>query len=163
MFTYSFVSEFPVSSKLVAERLHGHVLQDVLTLSSPSEGEFRGSVSEGGFSLVKVVRGRDSFNPLIEGTIEEVRPGMTRMKVRMKMHPLVLGFMVVGTAALLYPAGRGLVNLMRGGPAGPDAAGVLFIVLMWAMASGVFFLNAWSVKDLLCKIAASSTRGTGGG
>lgn len=63
---------------------------------------FEGTLDDGRFRVVRLVHGRNSFRPLIDGTLVPA-PGGSRIEVVMRMHPLVLGLLAVllGTACLV--------------------------------------------------------------
>lgn len=76
---------------------------------------FEGTLADGRFRVIRLVRGRNSFRPQVDGTLVPA-PGGSRIEVVMRMHPLVLGLLAVllGAAWLvalvaaseLFAAGR---------------------------------------------------------
>ena len=58
---------------------------------TPSK-EYEGTISENTFSISRVINYRNSFQPIISGTIEKVLGG-TMVKVKMRLHTVVLIFM----------------------------------------------------------------------
>lgn len=50
---------------------------------------FEGAVADGRFEVVRLVRGRNSFRPVIEGQLSP-SPGGSRIEVRMRLSPAVL-------------------------------------------------------------------------
>jgi hypothetical protein len=53
---------------------------------------FFGKVTPAGFKIMRVVRGRDSFNPVLYGQFSSIGQH-TRIRVVMTLHPLVWGFL----------------------------------------------------------------------
>jgi hypothetical protein len=66
---------------------------------------FDGTVADGRVRIMRRVRGRNSFRPVVDGRILPA-PGGSRIDVRLRLHPLVLAFggvfaLVAGTIAAL--------------------------------------------------------------
>jgi hypothetical protein len=63
---------------------------------------FEGTVADGRFEVVRRVQGRNSFRPMIEGQLSPSAGG-SRIEVRMRMSPAVLGLLVIllGVGALV--------------------------------------------------------------
>lgn len=55
---------------------------------------FVGTVSDGRFEVVRLVRGRNSFRPMLEGQLSS-SPGGSRIEVRMRMSPAVLVLLAI--------------------------------------------------------------------
>lgn len=55
---------------------------------------FVGTVADGRFKVARLVQGRNSFRPLIEGQIAP-SPGGSRIEVRMRLSPAVLVLLII--------------------------------------------------------------------
>ena len=109
------------------------------------DAEFEGVVSAKGFSLVKVVRGRDSFNPLIFGKVVAL-PSRTRITVQMWLHPLVVAFLAFLSYLMAPEAWRALRRLPGG-----DRGNVVAIVAIWSMAIVFFYVSARRIRAIVIK------------
>lgn len=91
---------------------------------------FVGRVRPDGFRLLRVVRGRDSFNPALYGTFVRTEGG-TKVKVLVTLHPLVWGFLVLWTGGCVW-------NLRSSS----DWGSIAFLVSPWVLAP-IFFSRGW--------------------
>jgi len=105
---------------------------------------FAGKVSESGFSIMRVVSGRDSFNPMLYGRFIPTASG-TRVRVILTLHPLVWLFILVWMGV----AGRPIYNdvIRHGQPVTIGEIGFALFPLL--MAVPFFFLGAAASKKLL--------------
>jgi hypothetical protein len=102
---------------------------------------FVGTTSSDRFAIQRVVRNRNSFNPMLFGRLEP-GPDGTRIKVVMTLHPaswifLALWSVVIGYCAVAYPAGRWSTLSAIG--------------FIWIVASVVFFRGIGASKALLAR------------
>lgn len=109
-----------------------------------SETPFIGSVSTDGFRIIRVVRGRDSFNPMLYGRIRQDPTGTT-LQVTATLHPFVWTFMTMWSAVLG-------ISMWRDSNS-PDLswilASVLFVLAPWLMAAVFFPPGAAKSRALL--------------
>jgi hypothetical protein len=68
---------------------------------------FEGNLSESRFQIKRIIRYRNSFLPIINGTLEPHENG-TKILITMKLHPLVLVFLLVWMSPLVM-IGLGLL------------------------------------------------------
>ncbi len=105
---------------------------------------FVGSVSEGGFRIVRVVPGQDSFNPMLYGRMRQDPAGST-VYVTATLHPIVWTFMTIWSTALTIAMWR------DSNP--PHGAAILFALLFilapWLMAAAFFPSSAAKSRALL--------------
>ena len=120
----------------------------VLTANTSSSRWFRfrrpgttfvGRVWESGFRLTRVVRGRDSFNPMLYGQLRASASG-THARVVMTLHPAVWVFIVLWTLFL------GRAFLAEGEF---DFTRLTFLVFPWALAACLFPFNARASREAL--------------
>jgi hypothetical protein len=62
---------------------------------------FEGTFANGRFEMARLVKGRDSFRPMLYGQLSAT-PGGTRIEIRMQLHLLVLavGFIIASIAGM---------------------------------------------------------------
>jgi hypothetical protein len=61
--------------------------------------DFEGVVSRTRFTIVRIIQYRNSFLPVITGTIKPRPQGGTRIEVTMRLHWLVTAFMIIWPAS----------------------------------------------------------------
>jgi hypothetical protein len=87
---------------------------DVNELTRRLQLAFDGTVVDGQFSLIRRVRGRNSFRSVVEGQILPRRGG-SRLNVRLRLHPLILAFgamfaLIAGSVAAVASPGIPVVG-----------------------------------------------------
>jgi hypothetical protein len=70
-----------------------------------TDKDFQGVISGNGFILNRIIRYVNSFLPIIHGTFESVPRG-TAVHVRLKLHPVAAGSMVVVVAIAAWGAAK---------------------------------------------------------
>lgn len=105
---------------------------------------FLGTVDSNGFTISRVIRGRDSFNPVLYGRFFASGHG-TRLRVIMTFHPLVWLFLILWSVFNGYTSLEGLLNHHLA-----DFWGCLcFLIFAWVVAVPLFYWNASRSKLLL--------------
>ena len=136
----SFSIDVPIDGQRLVDGLKPLVSQsNWLGLPQQKNAPFIGKVHRSSFRVMRVVKGRDSFNPVLYGRFAQGLTG-THLKVIMTFHPFVWVFIIAWTCAGLHAA---LVGL--------DNAGIpLFMVLaLWVMAVLVFYYDVPKSRKLL--------------
>jgi len=105
---------------------------------------FLGTVTPTGFRIMRVIRGRDSFNPVIYGRFSPSGQH-TRVRVVMTLHPLVWVFEAFWSIFTGHLALAGLLNHDTSDFYG----GLGFFLFMWLMTVLVFYYDAAKSKRLL--------------
>jgi hypothetical protein len=100
---------------------------------------FIGRVSETSFRIMRFVRGRDSFNPMLYGRLSPSAHG-TRVKVVMTLHPVIWALIVAWSVFL----GCDIF-----GHASFNIGSVAFLLFPWVLAATLFYYNAGRSEDLL--------------
>jgi hypothetical protein len=122
---------------------------------------FEGTFSDGRFHMVRLVRGRNSFRPLIDGSVTPGSKG-ARVDVVLRLHPLVLGL-----CAVLFAVGA-LVATVAGAESlttGTTSPGWLFsgalvlVFLVFLVATVVEARTATRLLATLFEAAPSRPRG----
>ena len=110
-----------------------------------SDKPLTGRVTDRGFEVIRTSHGRNSFRPVIRGTIEPEASG-TRIRGTMRLHEAVL---VVMGFILLVPGWiflGGLVRVASAGSFDPSAL-LLPAVLLFLIAMAVFGFNVESRRS----------------
>jgi hypothetical protein len=81
----------PLTPGDLTTRLEREVAQPRLLSSARGTQLFEGSVADGRFRMMRSVRGRNSFRPVISGAVSSGERG-TRVDVRLQLHPVVMVF-----------------------------------------------------------------------
>ena len=87
---------------------------------------------------MRIVRGRDSFNPVMYGRLSSCPLG-TRVRVIMTLHPIVWLFLAIWSASIL----RTIVT------AGDDHGGLAMLAAPWVIGIPIFYYDAVRSKSLL--------------
>ncbi len=139
--------------EIVVERLRKEVrpkpgldeYSRVMWKSAKPEGPvFIGKIEGYTFRIQQVVRGRNSFIPLIWGRIEPTQSG-TRIDVTMFMHPFVFAFTLFWLGAVGYALWMN--------PWVPD---LIMFVFGLTLSVGGFYWEAAKAKRLLSRAVVSS-------
>lgn len=78
----------------IARRLAREVVPPKWQFRETRTQMFEGTFSDGRFHMVRLVRGRNSFRPMIDGSVK-AGPKGARVDVVLRLHPLVLGLCAV--------------------------------------------------------------------
>ena len=103
-----------------------------------ADKEFEGSVSEGGFTVSRAIRNRNSFLPYLYGKFVPTTDGV-RVVVRMTLHPLVILFAIVWCTMIgsfMLPA---LLGSLDKGPPDPMLLTPIAMLLFFYGMVFVFF------------------------
>ena len=112
------------------------------------------STSEGEFRFSRAIRYKNSFLPIIHAAVEPSYRDGARVRVRMRLHGLVLAFMAIWMTAAASGALVGLVSLARGRPVG--LVGVVFTVSVASFVAVTFSREADVAEALLRRIFAAA-------
>lgn len=90
--TFTIQSQEPLSD--VIKRLEAHIEapKAVRWSFSRNHAPYQGTLSNAGFEITRVIHYRNSFLPNIQGRFESL-PGGTVIRVTMRLHPFVTGFL----------------------------------------------------------------------
>lgn len=112
---------------------------------------FEGTFSDGRFHMVRLVRGRNSFRPLIDGSVKPGPKG-ARVDVVLRLHPLVLGLCAVlfGLGALVATvAAAESLTTRTMSPGALIGAGFMLMFVVFLVATVV---EAGTATRLLAKL-----------
>lgn len=120
---------------------------------SGNKTAFEGEVSRAGFKIMRIIKYRNSFLPIIKGTFNQGQNG-TIVKIRMGLHPLVIVFMSVwfgGVIFGLFAIGAGLAS-NKISLSAPLLIPLGMLFFGWAMVAGGFWFEARKAKPQLLSI-----------
>ncbi len=78
----------------VTRRLQQQIAAPASPLFDRRSQLFQGSFTDGRFQMMRIVKGRNSFNPVIRGQVSRV-PSGARVDAQLHLHPLVLGILAI--------------------------------------------------------------------
>jgi hypothetical protein len=122
----------PLSSEEVTARLTREVVPPVWGRRETRPQIFEGTFVDGRFHMVRLVRGRNSFRPIIEGQVIPLPVG-TRIDVRLRLHPIV-----VILSAILLTVGAVVAVAVASDPEARDAIPAPLFALMAGVLGAVF-------------------------
>lgn len=88
------VFESPLAPEDLVTRLAQQVAAPRLFSREKGPQLFEGTIAEGRFRIMRSVRGRNSFRPVISGAVT-AGGGGARVDVRLRLHPIVLGLCAI--------------------------------------------------------------------
>lgn len=139
-----FEIDAPIESQQLVGGLKNLVTRpNWLGLSQDKKAPFIGKVHEMSFRVMRVVRGRDSFNPLLYGRFTQ-GPSGTHLHVIMTFHPFVWLFMIAWTFFGLYATSIGPEH-----SSSARANLLLSVLFLWAIAVPIFYYDAHKSKRLI--------------
>ena len=128
-------------TSLTAEEVTHRLQQDITEPARPffdrRTQRFQGTFAEGRFLMMRIVKGRNSFNPVIRGHLSSVAGG-TRIDAQLQLHPLVIGFLAIFTVVasrLASIAAPELLAMPAAGLVGGVGALLLLVLLFAAIAN----------------------------
>jgi hypothetical protein len=117
---------------------------------------FEGTVTGTTFDIARIISYRNSFVPRIHGTIA-AEGGGSRISVSMRLHVVVLAFLVAWVALVCTIGGVFAVSSIHNGGLAEEALIPLgMFVFVWAMTVGGFWYEAWKAERLLSSITGGS-------
>ena len=138
-------AEAPLPLGQAAETVRAFVSRSDWKGQAAANTPFIGKVYDRGFRIIRVVRGRDSFNPLLYGRFHSSLRG-TRLRIFMTFHPLVWLFILGWSAYFAY-------TLLDGWRINGkiDTGALTFLLAIWVMAVPSFYGAAARSRQLLAE------------
>lgn len=133
--TVAFESSLAVEE--VTRRLEQEITAPAWALIDRPTQLFQGSFADGRFQMMRTVKGRNSFNPVIRGQLARAAGG-TRVEAQLQLHPLVLGFLAIFTviaSRIASIAATEFLTMPGAEVAGGLGALVLLVMLFAALAN----------------------------
>ena len=148
-----FEVEAPFSGQRFIETLKPSVLQSNWLFYPRGSTPFTGMVSEDGFRIIRTIRRRNSFNPVIYGKFLESVQG-TRVRVLMTFHPFVWLFIV---AWPFLTRNEILPQLEHYGIGNANMWNILFMFAPLLVGIPFFFYEAAKSKKMLLQTLGLNT------
>jgi hypothetical protein len=154
----SLVFDSPLTHEEVTQRLQPEIAPPAWRWSESRPQLFEGTFSDGRFWMMRLVRGRNSFRPVMEGQVVS-HANAVRIDVRMRLHPLV----IVVCVMLMVAAGT-IASLAASQTVLPGVPPLLlFVVVFPLLAAGVNAIASIEarkdVRHLAGLFETSPTRG----
>ena len=153
------VFETHLSTDEITARLQREVAPATWRLYENRRQLFVGTFADGRFRMMRLVRGKNSFRPLIEGRLSPSSTG-ARIDVRLKLHPLVL----IVCAFLLIVGGLitlvSLSEVLAGGESGHTFVTAVAFTLLVLIFIAIMRAEASKATQLLADLfeAKASTK-----
>jgi hypothetical protein len=133
------------------------LLQREITASPRKWGEnrpqlFEGTFENGRFEMARLVRGRNSFRPMMTGTVSPGQTG-TRLNVRLQLHPFVLVVAVV--FALVAGTIASIAAPDIPAPGGSLLARLLAMAVVMVIVAGLGSIEARISTKILANLVAA--------
>ena len=99
---------------------------------------FDGTFADGRFYMMRRVRGRNSFRPVVDGQIL-ARSGGSRLNARLRLHPVILAFgalfaLIAGTVAAIASPG---IPVVGGSPLLVRVLGMAAVAFVFALLGSI--------------------------
>ena len=129
--------ESSLAPEEIAHRLQREITAPASPLFDRRTQLFQGNFADGRFHMMRIVKGRNSFNPVIRGQVSPVAGG-TRIEAQLQLHPLVIGFLAILTviaSRIASIAAPEVLAMPGAGMAGGLGALLLLVMLCAAIAN----------------------------
>ncbi len=128
-------------TSLTPEEVTHRLQQDITPPARPfldrRTEHFQGTFASGRFQMMRIVKGRNSFNPVIRGQLSQAAGG-TRIEAQLQLHPLVIAFLAIFTmiaSRLASIAAPEFLAMPAAGLAGGLGTLTLLVLLFAALAN----------------------------
>jgi hypothetical protein len=131
----AFESSLPLEE--VTHRLQQEIAAPAWSIFDRPTQLFQGSFADGRFQMMRIVKGRNSFNPVIKGQVSRAAAG-TRVDAQLQLHPLVLvllAFFILVASRIASIAAPEFLAIQGAGVAAGLGALLLLVVLVAAIAN----------------------------
>jgi hypothetical protein len=129
--------ETPLAPEEITHRLQQDITAPARPLFDRRTQRFQGTFDGARFQMMRIVKGRNSFNPLIRGQLSRVAGG-TRIEAQLQLHPLVMGILAIFTviaSRLASIAAPEFLAMPAAGIAGGFGVLLLLVLLFAALAN----------------------------
>ena len=123
--------------EVVTERLQQEITKPARPFFDRRTQLFQGDFTDGRFKMMRIVKGRNSFNPVIRGQLSRTATG-TRVDAQLQLHPLVLGILAIFTliaSRIASIAAPEVLTIPAAGLVGGFGVLVLLIMLFATIAN----------------------------
>jgi hypothetical protein len=147
--------ESALSLEDVTQRLQQEIAAPARPFFDRRTQTFQGRFADGRFWMMRIVNGRNSFNPVIKGKVSRTTRG-TRVDARLQLHPLVLALLAVFTLIASRIASIAAPEVFPIPGAGV-AGGVTAVLLIVALCAAVSNFEARKTLQLLSNVVGAPT------
>jgi hypothetical protein len=107
--------------------------RDIFRSNTNTTRPYEGYIDSNTFEVSRIIQYRNSFLPIIKGQVNSEKQG-SRIHVKMKMHTVVAGFMLVWMSGITIAFLAVLINMLVHKKFEPA---ILFVLLMFAFGYGL--------------------------
>jgi hypothetical protein len=115
--------------------------------------QFQGTFDAGRFHMMRIVKGRNSFNPVITGQLSRIAGG-TRIEAQLQVHPLVMGMLAIFTVIASRIASVAVPEFLAM-PAAGLAAGFGTLLLLVLLFAAIANLEAGKTLTMLAAVVGT--------
>jgi hypothetical protein len=129
--------ETTLTPEEVTHRLQQEITAPARPFFDRRTQHFQGTFEDGRFQMMRIIKGRNSFNPVITGQLARVAGG-TRIEAQLQLHPLVMGILAIFTviaSRIASFAASEFLAMPAAEIAGGLAALLLLVLLFAALAN----------------------------
>jgi hypothetical protein len=141
-------------TSLTPEEVTRRLQQEITAPASPifdrRTQHFQGTFDGGRFQMMRIVKGRNSFNPVIRGQLSSVAGG-TRIDAQLQLHPLVMGILAIFTVIASRIASIAAPEFLAM-PAAGMAAGLGALLLLVLLFAAIANLEAGKTLRILSAV-----------
>ncbi|HEX4914103.1 MAG TPA: hypothetical protein VFV51_09110 [Vicinamibacterales bacterium] len=141
-------------SSLTPEEVTHRLQQEITAPARPfldrRTQHFQGTFDAGRFQMMRIIKGRNSFNPVITGHLSRVAGG-TRIEAQLQVHPLVLGMLAIFTVIASRIASIAVPEFLTM-PAAGLAAGLTTLLLLVLLFAAIANLEAGKTLKTLAAV-----------
>ena len=139
--------------EVVTERLQQEISKPARPLVDRRTQLFQGDFADGRFKIMRIVKGRNSFNPVIRGQVSRAATG-TRVDAQLQVHPLVLGLLAIFAVVASRIASIAAPEFLAI-PAAGVVGGVGVLVLLILLCAAIANFEARKALKLLSGVVGA--------
>ena len=141
-------------TSLTPEEVTNRLQQEITAPARPfvdrRTQRFQGTFDSGRFQMMRIVKGRNSFNPVVRGQLAGVAGG-TRIEAQLQLHPLVMGILAIFTVIASRIASVAVPEFL-GMPSAGIASGVGALLLLVLLFAAMANLEAGKTLKMLSAV-----------
>lgn len=142
--------ETSLTPEEVTHRLQQEITAPARPFFDRRTQHFQGTFADGRFHMLRIVKGRNSFNPVITGQLSPMAGG-TRIEAQLQLHPVVIGFLAIFTVIASRIASVAAPELLATPSAG-IAGGLGALLLLVLLFAGIANLEAGKTLKVLSAV-----------
>lgn len=143
------VFQSPLTREDLVTRLEQQVVPPRLFSSEKGPQRFEGTVADGRFRMMRSVRGRNSFRPVIAGAVTSSTTG-ARVDVRLQLHPIAVGLCAMLPVVGAMAASSAVPEYLATG----ESPGMIFVLALAAVFTAFAIAAAVEARTATRMLAA---------